>query len=323
MDEQFPSREPLLGSWLLQRQLCMVYAATGVGKSMFTLAAALAVAGGCEYLGWKAPEARRVLLVDGEMDIAELQERAKLLMQAMPELDTATARKNLMLLAQQDQPLEVAFPDLAEEEGRLEVISRARKHKAALVILDNFSTLATVEDENDAASFNPFIDLMRRLKQGGTSCILVHHTRKDGETYRGTSKIAVTFDTIIKLSHLDGIPSHGGTQFELDWDKFRRLRDGSSQPLRVKLEPGADGSPSIWNCEVSDKNRLKELVGLVQSLEYRTQLDLAAAIKVSGGQLHNLKRKAIAAGFITSEKWKQCLVDAKRLDEPDDPAGDF
>ena len=34
----------------------MVYADTGVGKSLFALSAALAVAGGGEFLGWKPDE---------------------------------------------------------------------------------------------------------------------------------------------------------------------------------------------------------------------------------------------------------------------------
>src|ERR1700730_8853503 len=38
-----------------RQESCMVYADTGVGKSLFALSAALAVAGGGEFLGW-APE---------------------------------------------------------------------------------------------------------------------------------------------------------------------------------------------------------------------------------------------------------------------------
>jgi RecA-family ATPase len=60
----------------------MVYADTGVGKSMFALSAALAVAGGGEFLGWKPEEKPdgsgwRVLYVDGEMHVTDIQERAQ------------------------------------------------------------------------------------------------------------------------------------------------------------------------------------------------------------------------------------------------------
>ena len=67
----------------------MVYAATGVGKSMFALSAALAIAGGGEFLGWKPDERAngagwRVLYIDGEMHVADIQERARMLMHAVP-----------------------------------------------------------------------------------------------------------------------------------------------------------------------------------------------------------------------------------------------
>src|SRR5215470_158685 len=44
----FSDRQHLLFPWLREQESCMVYAATGVGKSMFALSAALAAAGGGE-----------------------------------------------------------------------------------------------------------------------------------------------------------------------------------------------------------------------------------------------------------------------------------
>ena len=69
----------------------MVYAATGVGKSMFALSAALAIAGGGEFLGWKSDERAngrqwRVLYIDGEMHVGDIQERVRMLMHAVPSV---------------------------------------------------------------------------------------------------------------------------------------------------------------------------------------------------------------------------------------------
>src|SRR5262249_33081200 len=54
---QFKQRKHLLVPWLREQENCMVYAATGVGKSLFALSAAVAVAGGGEFLGWH-PESK-------------------------------------------------------------------------------------------------------------------------------------------------------------------------------------------------------------------------------------------------------------------------
>src|SRR5262249_10263860 len=44
LDSKFRDRKYLLSPWLREHESCMVYADTGVGKSMFALSAALAVA---------------------------------------------------------------------------------------------------------------------------------------------------------------------------------------------------------------------------------------------------------------------------------------
>jgi hypothetical protein len=49
----FDERQYLLWPWLREQESCMVYAAAGVGKSLFALSAAIAVAGGGSFLGWK------------------------------------------------------------------------------------------------------------------------------------------------------------------------------------------------------------------------------------------------------------------------------
>jgi RecA-family ATPase len=54
---RFKARQYLLAPWLREQENCMVYAATGVGKSLFAMSAALAVAGGGEFLGWR-PDAK-------------------------------------------------------------------------------------------------------------------------------------------------------------------------------------------------------------------------------------------------------------------------
>src|SRR5262249_38174996 len=123
----------------------MVYAATGIGKSLFAMSAALAVAGAGEFLGWR-PESKpsgegwQVLYVDGEMHIADIQERARQLRAGM-EIDETAADKNLRFLARQHQDGGVQFPSITEQAGQEFILKQLKTHKVDLVILDNFSTL--------------------------------------------------------------------------------------------------------------------------------------------------------------------------------------
>src|SRR3974390_350696 len=201
----FKPRQYLLAPWLREQENCMVYAATGVGKSLFALSAALAVAGGGEFLGWR-PDAKpngqgwRVLYVDGEMHIADIQERVRQLRSGMPNLDKAAADKNLSFLARQHQNGGVQFPSITEQAGQEFVLEQLKANRVDLVILDNFSPLGEVEDENAAASFNAIQQFLLQLKVQEVATMLVHHTGKAEDNFRGSSKLAATFETIIQLA---------------------------------------------------------------------------------------------------------------------------
>lgn len=305
-----PQRQPILGQWFTERHLSMLYAPAGVGKSMATLSMAIAIAGGGSFLGWHAPMPRRVLVIDGEMDTADLKERAAMLAQALPDADPELVGENLSFLARMDQKAGVEFPDIANPADHEKIVSHVIEQDATVVVLDNFSTLAGVDDENMASSFNPVIDLMQKLKQYGCAVILVHHSRKgNGKSegsYRGTSKMAVVFNSIIALSHPNGVLSRSGTAFSWRFEKFRGLRDETVDDFKASLLVELEGAPT-WVREEDPDARVVELVRLVETAEFKNREELAAAMGVSTGTISNLKRRALAQGRITEHKWNECL----------------
>src|SRR5262249_24351291 len=114
-----PERQHILRPWLREHESCLLYAATGVGKSLFALTTALAVAGNGRFLGWK-PDAKadgadwRVLYVDGEMHIGDIQQRARDLMDAVPYINLTKAYSNLQFLARQQQDPAIDFPEITD-----------------------------------------------------------------------------------------------------------------------------------------------------------------------------------------------------------------
>jgi AAA domain len=83
-------REMLLDPILPEKGLAMLYAPRGIGKTLAALGIGLAVASGTAFLKWTAEKPRRVLLVDGEMPAAALQERlANIVAGAGVEFDRA------------------------------------------------------------------------------------------------------------------------------------------------------------------------------------------------------------------------------------------
>jgi hypothetical protein len=294
----FDERRYLLSPWLREHENCMVYAASGVGKSLFALSAALAISGNGEFLGWRpdpAPDGRRwhVLYIDGEMHIADIQDRLRRLRDGMEGLDKARVDQNLALLARQHQEAGVQFPSITEHAGQQFVLKQIRDRHIDMVVLDNFSTLGEVEDENAASSFNAIQSFLLQLKVQQVATMLVHHTGKAEDNFRGSSKLAATFETIIQLERPEVAHRNdttwkvrtfaaapGGARFRVKWDK---VRSGSGQPksvmalLRVNAPKEFGGPPTAsWEyIETTMSDRLDELAQLLPEGTFKTKKEIA------------------------------------------------
>ncbi len=265
-----PARDYLIDPWLKQFESAMIWAPAGVGKTMFCLSLALAIAGGGEFLGWKARKPRKVLVFDGEMSIHDLQERLRMLAGTIGGLDMAAAGKNLKLCSRQDQDPDVHFPDFGTERSQKGVLDYARRAGFDLVILDNLSTLASVDDENSAAAIGPVIKFLMQLKQSNIACIVVHHSNKSGKEYRGSTNLATTFEVILGLHRASSVlDTESGAKFTTEWTKFRGVRDETIGPRRVSLV-GTDGV-SKWEVESDASEVLEAIAEMLRLGEYPTQ----------------------------------------------------
>jgi KaiC/GvpD/RAD55 family RecA-like ATPase len=285
---QFEERQHLLFPWLREQESCMLYAATGVGKSMFALSAALAVAGGGEFLGWKPDkncrgEGWRVLYVDGEMHANDIQERAEMLLEATPGIDREAAERNLCILSRQFQNPEVRFPSITTPAGMHFYRERIERGKVDLVVLDNFSTLGEVEDENAAASFNSIQEFLLHLKTQNVATILIHHAGKSGD-FRGSSKLAVTFDTIIQLEGQREKGAYNSAAFRVRWDKVRIggpkrvVREVIARLTEEQLEQGEFGAKrvsAVWEYEAGELSLLDDLKERMIGGEFINQKEIA------------------------------------------------
>lgn len=317
LEHQFAPREDLVGPWLRQGESAMLWASPGTGKTLLTLTLAVMAAGGGSVLGWTAPAPRKVLLVDGEMAVEDLQDRARWLIGTVEGIDREAAGANLHIMSRAWQKPEVTFPDLGEREGRNglvsgqdEVVARARRIGAELVLLDNFSTLVEVADENDASSMNATLAFLLRLKQLRIGCLLVHHSGKDGGTYRGSSKLATTFEVILGLKPLDSVASAEGAAFQLDWTKYRREPCEAVRSREVRLTKDAEGKPQWIATETMD-DEMRTLLRAVETCSYPTQRALAEYLEWDPMKVSRCKMAAIRDGKITEKTWEGYLNEAR------------
>jgi putative DNA primase/helicase len=146
LQREFPPRDMLLVPWLPTQGLGMIYGARGLGKTHVSLNIAYAVATGGEFLGWKAPQPRRVLFIDGEMPAGLLQERLAAIVATNPEPDTLEFLTILSADAEPD-----GLPDLSDPSGQ--AYYEPYFDEADVIIVDNLSTICRGVRENEADSW--------------------------------------------------------------------------------------------------------------------------------------------------------------------------
>lgn len=302
------NRVHLLEPFLKERQPIMVYSKTGLGKSWFTLTTALVVASGGEFAGFKAPTGRRVAYFDGEMSIEDLQQRIKSLVSKL-NLNTKLIEKNFKLLARTYQPNKCSLPDLNNEEEAEMILDYVVENEIALVVLDNYSTLVnSVEDENSASSFNNVMNLLQELSKVNCASILVHHSGKNNakSNYRGSSKMAVLMETIIKLDENINA-KFDEVSFKVIFEKFRQKHTQETLERILTLK-------DRWEVEEDTESYESKVVAMIKSLKYSMDKEVYEALGISQSSFSKLKQKIIAKGFLTFPEWSLCLQKARDID---------
>lgn len=304
----------ILTGLIREGEQVLLYSATGSYKSWLATAIWLAAANASEVAKtasgaakWKAPQCRKVLLIDGELDQYDLGDRLNKL---CPNYGDASG----LVLMRQAQDINVAFPDLANSDDQHKLIQYCHDEGVELLILDNLTTLANVADENQSSAMKPLLDMLLKLKAAGIATVLVHHSNKGDNGYRGSTALATTFNAIIKLKR-DKVERG---LFSLVFEKARNNHI-ENQALNLRLLTLSDSSCRLEaDAELS---KLEVIVSLVRSLDFIDDNSIRGALadklseEVPQPSFSRFKKKAISEGLISNEDWNKCLKDANELSD--------
>lgn len=292
---QFKPRDPLLEPWLHSQDLCMVYAARGIGKTHFSLAVAYAVATGGKFLDWQAPVAKKVLYLDGELPGTVMQTR---LLAHMPDCEPQPGY--LRIFTPDLLGMETAMPDLATLDGQ-EAINGMIEEDTALVIVDNLSAWARgTRAENDAESWLPLASWVLALRRRGMAVLLVHHAGKGGDQ-RGTSKREDLLDVVIRLARPKDYDPKEGARFEMTFTKARNLHGADAEGLEITLTEGFDNA-ATWRWQTMEGSTYQRVVDLAN--EGLSQADIARELDINRSTANRHYRKAQEAGLIAKSALK-------------------
>lgn len=225
-----PPRRWLVEPLIQERDITMLHAWRGVGKTHFVGHLAWAVASGSPFLRYEVPRPAGVLLVDGEMPREELQKRFK----GCSRSYGTTLQAPFQLLSADALP--DGIPSLSTAAGQAIIEAELDANPdVRLLILDSISTLCNGGPaENEAESWTEMQPWLLKLRRRGVSPLIVHHDGKGG-AQRGTSKREdVVSQSIHLIQPKDYNPSQGA-RFEVVLEKARGVFGADAEPFEAQL----------------------------------------------------------------------------------------
>ena len=188
LDMQF-RESPLIDGLLDERESLLACGPSGIGKSLFTIALALALADPPEAGLWglfPIPRAVRTVFVQSENTAKATRKRLSKIVEASPELRPALDSLFFPRLSN-DVRLIGNLEDVAFQDSVSRILDTT---KAGLLVLDPLISYAG-EDENDNRAMRRALDCLTAVcDRTGAACVLVHHQGKgDTKTARGASAI--------------------------------------------------------------------------------------------------------------------------------------
>ena len=284
-----PERKLLLDPILPASGLMMIHARRGGSKTFLSLAIGLAVAGGSSLMRWSAPKARRVLYVDGEMTLVDLQKRVAAL-KAGIGLNIRNDHFRLLAADHTD------VPDLATGAGQRALDPLLEN--VDLLIIDNISTLCWTGSDNDAGSWTSMQEWILRLRRRGIAVLLVHHSGKSGQQ-RGTSRREDVLDTVIGLRRPEDYQPQHGARVEVHVEKSRAYFGDAGQPFEARLVARPDGAGLAWTASEIKPSHLDKAAALFR--DGVTVRAVAAQLGIARSSAGRLRQKAHEDGLLDSD----------------------
>ncbi len=285
-----PPREIILHPWLPQQGLAFIYAASGVGKTLFTLNVAYAIASGGNFLKYKCLKPRRVLYVDGEMAYIDVYSRFMQIIKQQGPLED----DNFFLLNPEKSSLKL--PKISSPEGQAFYNKKMDDLNIEVLVLDNLSTLSSIE-ENSSEEWLIIQDWLIDLRSRGKTVIVVHHAGKDKKGYRGSSRMLDVLDAAISLqaSSQDQLENEmiATKKFKIEYQKYRSFGGADILPFEVGL------SPHGWEFQSMEQTNIERIA---ERLNIKmTHKDIAIELGVSRPYITKIAKKARSMGLLRDE----------------------
>lgn len=231
-----PEPKQLLGPIIREKDIALIYAERGLGKTYIGLGIALSLASGVPFLKWPVEQPQHVLYIDAEMSGAEFRKRFIGMEDGLGS-NADTSRFHPMNFDNQGTGTR---PDIATAEGREVIDDMLLTSGSRVLVLDNLSCLLMASD-NDDEKWLPVNVWLIDLRAQGITTVMIHHAGKNGQQ-RGISRREDQVNTTMRLRKPDDGQFNDGMHVIVEFTKSRAFYGTDAEPLDVKLITDQNGA---------------------------------------------------------------------------------
>ena len=303
MAMDLPKPRPLLVSGLepilTAKNLVLLHGPRGVGKTFVALGIAWAVATGGRFLGWQAPQPRRVVYVDGEMAAAELRARLGLFGETVPATIPAAIPDTLTFLLGDLHYESEGLPDLGTLAGQNALVDQWGGWPD-LLVLDNLASLVApryAPSQGGADHWSAIQRWLLHLRRTGTAVLVVHHADGTGQQ-RVTARREELMDLVLALrparDRAAGAAPKDGAHFEIHFEKARSLWGDAVAPIEARLVPDTttgDAGGMRWQWQPAERGELDRVAALLRKGLNPNQI--ARELGISKSKSYRLRERVV------------------------------
>lgn len=266
--EPQPPIEWIIDDLVASETLAMFYGDAGCGKTWLLLYAMVCIATGQEFVGKKTKQGA-VLLIDEESGKHRLSRRFQKIA-ANLEAGKDTPVFSISMKG-------VDLKDFSIMQSLLEFIC---ENNIKLIVLDALMDLIPGADENSVKEVQPaFQNCKKIIEQTGATFVFIHHSKKDGKNFRGTSSIKGAVDLMVNVDK-----SQSSDIMKIHIEKNR---DGELKSMVVKLY-FSDVDFRIEKFEGKSENKINETEKFILEFLLKNGDSFKSAIE-SAGKIENIK----------------------------------